>query len=191
MRSLAPLDYRYALDAAMSTLAGIPQPLVKCGVHALQDEVSQRIPVQLKQGPALGGLWIEPLSATWNSDLHLLLTGLAFAAPLVIVASRPLARLIPERASWDGQPLGLKPGGLGRLRRALTQMRWTVESSYGIHSALAIALSVVGQQLERIGRPDLGDRLHFAARLRYCNEGVFSPLSTVAVLVVRKGQLSC
>src|SRR5262249_40688321 len=39
----APLDYRYALDAAMPALAGAGPPLVLCNVPELEHEVRQRV----------------------------------------------------------------------------------------------------------------------------------------------------
>jgi hypothetical protein len=187
--NLAPLEYRYALDASMPTLAGARSLAVRCHVPELLSEIRQRVP-HYSDGPAsAAALWVEPMVDTWRADLKALAQGLPTGGSLVIVASRPLARLVPERTGWRGQPLGLGVAGIVRLRRALAQAGFILEASYGVHSLFAIGLSLVGQQLARRGRADLGDRLHFAGRLRYCVDGLLAPLATVALLFARKGRL--
>ncbi|HEX9440301.1 MAG TPA: hypothetical protein VF909_11495 [Roseiflexaceae bacterium] len=186
MANLAPLDYRYALDAAMPLLAGKTPPILRCNLPELEREVRQRIPDWAGASVARAGLWIEPLADTWQAELQALASALPASAPLVVVASRPLARLLPERRSWGGQPLGFRPGGISRLRRGLRGAGLVLEASYGIHSAVAIGLNALSWQLAHLGRPDLADRIHFAARLRYCAEGPLAVLSTVALLIARK-----
>src|SRR5689334_4082498 len=117
MRELAPLDYRYALDAAMSTLAGPVAPLVLCNLPELTGEVAARIPHSVPYDDATGALWVEPLVGSWQADMIRLTRVLPCGAPLAIVASRPLARLVPERHTWRGHPLGMQIGGVQRLRR--------------------------------------------------------------------------
>ena len=182
---LAPLDYRYALDAAMAALAGADAPLVRCNVPELVGEVQQRLPDQVAQ-TAHGALWVEPLAATWRADLDVLAGALPGGAPLAIVVSRPLARLLPERRAWGGRPLGLRPGGIGRLCRALPRAGFALEASHSVHTPVAIGLNIASRLAERWGRPDLGDRLHAAARLRYGTQGPLAALSTVALLIARK-----
>src|SRR5206468_1192647 len=117
--ALAPLDYRYALDAAMTVLAGQPESIVRCNAPGLLAEIRQRIPESREPQATRAALWIEPLADTWRAELAALADALPPGARLVIVASRPLARLIPERRGWSGRPLGLTPSGLLRLGRAL------------------------------------------------------------------------
>ncbi|HEY3230039.1 MAG TPA: hypothetical protein VGJ87_12525 [Roseiflexaceae bacterium] len=186
MANLAPLDYRYALDSAMPLLAGKTPPILQCNLPELEREVRQRIPDWAGASVVRAGLWIEPLVDTWQAELQALASTLPAGAPLVVVASRPLARLLPERRSWGGQPLGFRPGGIGRLRRGLRGAGLVLEACYGIHSAVAIGLNALSWQMAHLGRPDLGDRIYFAARLRYCAEGPFAMLSTVALLIARK-----
>jgi hypothetical protein len=131
-------------------------------------------------------LWVEPRADDWQTELATLAGTLRLGAPLMVIASRPLARLLPERRAWGGQPLGMRPGGIGRLRRALTGVGLALEASYGIHSAAAIGLNILSRPAGRLGRPDLADQLHFAARLRYCTAGPLAALSTVALLIARK-----
>lgn len=180
-----PLDYRYGLDAAMAVLSHKGPPLVRCGVAELQLEVAQRIPTTSEAG-AEAALWVEPLHENWRADLARLADNLTGGAVLVVLASRPLARLVPERRHWQGIPLGMQVGGIARLCAALRRASLRIEQQYGIHAAQAIGLSMAGQFMARRGRPDLGDRLQFAARLRYCTSGPLAGLSTVALLIARK-----
>jgi hypothetical protein len=184
--ALAPLDYRYALDAAMAVLPAKTAPIVRCNIPALVGEIHQRIPYWSETRPATAGLWLEPLAGTWRTDLVALANALPIGAQLAVVASRPLARLLPERRSWDGQPLGLRPGGVAWLRRALVRANFALRASYGIHSVSAIGLNLLSRQAERWGRPDLGDRLGFKARLCYCTTGPYAALATVALLIASK-----
>lgn len=198
MVALAPLDYRYALDAAMSLLNNTSGPLVQCNIPALEGEIVQRIPNPMHlpnkpEGNSLpehhtsavpAALWIEPMRDTWQDELRTLAHVLTHNASLVIIASQPLARMVPERQSWPGNPLGIAPFGIATLRRALKRQGFTIEATYGIHSLFAIGLSMMSQYIDRY-RPELGDRLHFASRLRYAVRGSLAPFATVALMVVR------
>jgi hypothetical protein len=186
MTHLAPLEYRYALDAALTCLPRTTEPLTICNVAALTDELRQRLPQTAETTPAAAALWIEPLTATWRMELASLTARLTPDAPLAVIASRPLARLIPERRAWPERSLGMRPGGVAELRRALVRAGYRIDAEYGIHSVMSIVLNGVSQRLERWDRPDLGDRLHFAARLRYCTTGAPAALTTVALLAARK-----
>jgi hypothetical protein len=97
-----------------------------------------------------------------------------------------MANLLSERKSWTGKPLGTQFKGLPKLYRALLRSGFILEKSYGIHSILAISLNLMSQTAARCGRPDLGDRLQFAAQLRYCTSGSLATLSTLALLFARK-----
>jgi hypothetical protein len=189
--TVAPLDYRYALDGALAVLGGRVAPVVRCRVPELEDEIGWRIPRAAELGAATAALWVEPQAGDWQAELDELARALPQGSRLAIVASRPLARLIPERRSWGGQPLGLRPGGIGRLARAVWRAHFRLEASYGFHSPLAIGTSLLSQWAERLGRPDLGDQLHFAARGRYCVTGPLAALATVALLVARKERSAC
>lgn len=187
----APLDYRYALDAAMPVLAGRGAPMVRCDAPELWSEVGQRIPLLSTVSPANGALWVEPLAGRWQADLAMLARALSVGAPLVVVASRPLARLLPERGGWGGgsrSALGLRPGGVAQLCRALPTTGLELRASFGVHTVAAIALNLLGRRAERWERPDLADRLGFEARLRYCASGPLAALSTVALLIAWKEQ---
>lgn len=188
MRDLAPLEYRYALDAAATLLAAAP--LLCCNVPALEREARQRITDFRAAGAATSALWIEPLHTTWRADLQRVTRALPNNGTLVIVASQPLARLVPERQRWNVQALGLDLRGMWALRRALRSTGYRVTAVYGLHSALSIAINIISGQCERWQRPDLADRWHFAARLRYRAAGWHSILATVAFIVARKERFS-
>ena len=186
---IIPLGYRYALDAASSALAARGDPVVRCDAPELLVEVRQRFPESSGPIEARGALWIEPRVGRWQKDLTALAGPIQNGGMLVVVASRPLARLLPERRGWPVHYLGLRPGGHAELYRALARAGFAT-TTYGIHSARATVLNMLGQLVSRFGRPDLGDRLHFAARLAYCATGPLAPLATVALLISRKGAWS-
>jgi hypothetical protein len=183
MRALAPLEYRLALDAALPALHALRVSL-RCGVPPLHAEALQRLP-HCAAGDPEAGLLVEPLLGQWRADLAQL-GRLPPGAPLAIVASRPLARLLPERRGWPGTPLCTVPGGLRRLCDALTTAGFVVEAGYGFHAAPAMALSALCGLAERAERPDLADRLLAASRQYYCTPGLFAPLCTVALVCARK-----
>lgn len=182
----APLEYRYALDAAMSVLAGKKSPLVICNVPQLANEVLQRVPDWGQERMTDAAIWVEPLVKSWRNDLRILGEAIPQNGRLAVVASRPLAKTLPERRLWESRPLGATPGGLWRLRRQFGRIGVSLDATYGVHTMLAIGLSLLSRQAERLGRPDLADRLSFAARLRYCSSGPLAAFSTVALLFARK-----
>lgn len=183
---LAPLEYRCALDAALAVL-GTSSPLLICRADELLAEVRQRLTDEGQPQPAaMAGLWVEPLTTSWRADLATFAGRLANGAPLLIVASQPLARRLPERKGWAGQPLGMRPGGIARLSAALRRAGFVIGARHGFHSAVAVGLHALSRRAERHGRPDLADQLHFAARLRYRSAGTMAAFATVALLVARR-----
>lgn len=179
---LVPLDYRYALDASMSWLKS--PTIVRCNAPWLLKEVKSRFPHGVSR--ANSALWVEPLRSSWSEELERLAARLSSDGVLVIVASRPLARLLPERHPPQRVLLGEHPAGIRRLCKALRRANFVVEANVGIHSLQAMLLNTLSQQVARWADPALGDRLHFAARLRYATTGRLVALSTVALLVARK-----
>jgi hypothetical protein len=181
-----PLEYRCALDAAMTVLSGPQSPLVLSQMPALDGEIDQRLPWRDWPERAGAALWVEPLRQSWRAELRSLARALPGGAPLVVVVSRPLARLLPARPLASDAPLGLACGGVGKLRRALHRSGFGLEGEYGLHTPLAVCLHQLGSQLDRLGRPDLGDRLHFAARKRYRVAGPWASCCTVGLLFARR-----
>ena len=178
----APLEYRFALHAAMSAVAGRRTPMVICNIPHLVNEVRQRLPCYDETHEPRAGLWVEPLADSYSLDLAAFAHRLPPGAPLVVIASLPLARYLPECRGWIGRPLGQRLGGSGRLRRALVRSGFAISHRYGVHSVLAITLNLLSRLMERWHRPALADRLHFAARLRYCSAEPLSSLATVTLV---------
>jgi hypothetical protein len=178
--SLAPLEYRYALDAAMSIIGNKEEIIVRCGDPHLLTEVRNRIPVWQESGAAEAGLWVEPRIDGWQVDLETL----GECDSLVLVASRPMARLIPK--GWELRSLGMRPAGIEKLVRALDRADFVIDSHYGVHTIASIGLNSLSRFVDIYGRPDLADRLGFAARLRYCTSGPSRTFSTVALILARR-----
>jgi len=183
---LAPLEYRAALDAAMPFLMPDKSIVARCAIPELQREVSQRLQAKPADTQVEAALWVEPLVQSWESDLVELDRSLLPGSQLIVIASLPLARLIPERRSWSGDPLCTHLGGLGKLIQTLERANFTPQEKFGFHAPLTAGLNSLSRTLDRLGRLDLADRLGFAARLRYTTAGLFLGLSTVALLVARK-----
>jgi hypothetical protein len=187
VHALAPLEYRYALDAAMTMLTQAPAYTVRvcCNVPPLEGEVSQRlVPNTREQGHA--ALWLEPMVDDWRGQFRTLVKGLPVGAPLIILLSLPLARCVTERRTWAGRPVGMNPLATWKLYRALAGAGFELKGVYGFHSLASIVLNLIGQLLDRRNRPDVADRFHFAGRLRYGTAGALLPFSTVALVVVSK-----
>jgi hypothetical protein len=181
-----PLDYCYALDGARLALADGGTPLILCRIAQLDDEIRRRFSATTGNDIPGGALWVEPQRSDWFADLAALSRTLTSNATLAVIASQPLARMLPERRAWAGAPIGMRPGGISALRRALRRAGFQLSVQYGLHVPLAIGTSLLGQIAQRLGRPDIGDRLHFAARARYCVTGAQAAFGTVALLVAKK-----
>ncbi len=184
---LAPLEYRYALDVATAVLtsAASDSVLVYCNVPQLKREVQQRLTVSTTQH-GRAALWLEPMVEDWRTQLDRISCQLLPGAPLALILSLPLARLLPERRTWVGHPVAMNPAAVWRLYRALKCSGFSVSGVYGLHSPAAIALNQVSRVLERLDRPDLADRFHFAGRLAYRTSGLRVTLSTVALAILRR-----
>jgi hypothetical protein len=183
MTELAPLDYRVALDVAMVALSG-RDVLLRCAVPQLADEVGQRLSYTAERG-ATAGLWVEPLTDTWEADLEAL-RQLPADAPLVVVHATPLARLRPERTYWHKNPLCVWSGGGRRLRGALRRAGFRVERRSAVQSGASVALARVSRAAERAGRPDVADRAAAAARARYCAPARPLGQGTLELIFARK-----
>ena len=159
---------------------------VVCDMPQLAPEIANRLPNSAPLQSAAAALWIEPLANNWAERLNTISGELAPGASLIIVASGPLARLLPERKEWSGVPLGISPNGLNTLKKALGQHGFRLSAAYGSHSARSILYGLISAQFNRLGRPELADRWRFAARLSYSRRGFAPHLATVALLVARK-----
>lgn len=183
---LAPLEYRFALDAAVSVIGYRDDILVQCGQSILLPEVRNRIPPLQVSPPAGAGLWIEPQVGSWKDDLEAF-QKLEPPATLAIIASMPLARFMEEWKVRRGETkaLSIRIGGLSDLCRALLNAGFEIQSHYGIHTIQAIGLNFISRWASSLGYSALSDRLLFKARLKYCTTGMFKNLSTVALILAR------
>jgi hypothetical protein len=96
--ALAPLEYRYALDAAMPIIAGNSSIVVRCHIPELVGEVRQRIPNWSEGQSASACLWVEPMSDNRMNELkRITATSIIIEGALVLVwqALRP-------RVWWSG-----------------------------------------------------------------------------------------
>lgn len=184
-----PLDYRYALDAVMPAYARASGASVLCNIPELSAELDYRGIRVGSAGSATTALWIEPLIDSWSAELDSLAAQLAAGGRLYVIASRPLAAVLPERRGWHGQPLGVRPGGLRRLQSSVRGRGFRITACYGIHGPASIGLNCLAWVASAAGRPDVGDRLQFAGRLRYCTRGLRSALSAVSLIAaVKEGE---
>jgi hypothetical protein len=153
---------------------------VRCAEPALLGELRNRIPVWQETGSAQTGLWVEPQIDGWKEDIGTL----GNCESVVLVASRPMARLIPE--GWKAASLGMRPGGTAKLIRSLHNSGFVVDSRYGVHTLASIGLNFLSRFANVFGRPDLADRLGFSARLHYCTDGSLRSASTVALILAHR-----
>lgn len=176
----------------MPACSGSGGHMVICNVPELSSELHYRsLESALKPGPEPVALWIEPLVESWRSELEAISSWLPTGAKFYIIASRPLASFLPERSGWQGRPLGVRVGGLRQLHRSLIASGFRISSSYGIHNPAATGLNIIGNIAEYFGRPDTGDRLRFAARLRYCTRGSLAAFSAVSLIEATKAGDPC
>src|SRR5207245_1706447 len=122
MSALGPLDYRYALDAAMSALAGAGAPAIRCNIPELAGEVRQRAPRRAETGAAAGALWVEPLGREHRLSRP--------GRPPALRGASALLRRRAARGALDRRPADRQEG----LRRMKTAER---------------SLSLIGRQLHR------------------------------------------
>jgi hypothetical protein len=182
--ALAPLEYRYALDAALTLVPDRRRVRVQCNLAALQADVAARIADTTQSATAV--LWIEPLQQTWKQEMQQLAAELPLGGTLLMLASHPLAGLLPERADWREQPLGIQPAGIRQLRQAFRQLGLRMQARYGVHSLSSISWNMLSHAAQRIARPDLADRLRATAQQHYLSSGMLAGLATVGLVCAQK-----
>lgn len=179
---LAPLEYRFALDAASAFLGGKTGSVeIWNNLPALDEELEDRWGERASVSAAPNILWVEPLAGDWQTRLE----GLAEAREtktLVIINSGFLAARLPERQGW---PVPASFGQLRRFRQALKSCGFKSDRIFGVHTLASILLNQISHQIGRFGRPALADRLQFAARQSYCSRG-WAAFATVDLLVVER-----
>ncbi len=153
---MIPYEYVNALDA-LPSFSPMMQLRWRCSVDELRSLLNERVP-NVAQAPNL--VWVEPqVGESLPIDPSL--------ERLIVIASCPLMRLIPERREWQDAPLGMARGGLRRLNGELSQAGWQLEHAFRFHTLSSIGLNLLGQQMARVGQPARADRWQMKARLHY------------------------
>ena len=178
---LPPLEYRWALDAAMPLFHSSGLPYVTCHVPALKAVIDQQLPEFSSGMQYRNGLWVEPMRDSWYGDLQEFSTKLVAGSTLVLITSQPMACWLPERRNWAVRPLGVQLLGLIRLGYALQMKGFLHLETFGLHGLVSIGLNYLAHWAEVQGRPDVADRLRFSGRLRYLQQGPLAVMSTVAL----------
>jgi len=164
--SLAPLEYRLALDAASVWLARSAPLLLRCDQPALQFECLQRLSPG-HSPPWRGVLWLEPGHLTWVTVLVDLTAQLQPGARLAVLLSLTPTRQLLEPCTWSGDLLGWRPGGLALLRQALKEQGFIVNTAQAFHGGQSLLWSAVSRLAHLLRRRAQADRLEFTARLCY------------------------
>ena len=170
-----PQEYRIAADALASFIE-IDKSSMLCESDALRGLVAAPLPLQTSPASIV---WLEPQATTWVQRLDQIRT----AQRLLVIASRPLAKHIPERTAWVDQPLGVYRDGLRQLRQGLQSIGRPVVAEYGFHTVTSILINRCATLLSAVGQSARADRWHFTARLHYATQGLLANFSTVALLV--------
>ncbi len=184
--SLPPLEYRWALDAAMPLFSRSGLSHLVCHVPALQIEINQRLSGLVSCSQPGNGLWVEPLLDSWREEIHEFSAQIKAGGTLAVMASCPAARWLPERQGWTGDPLGLRLWGFLNLHSGLCRTGFHRIYVYGMHSPVSILLNYCASQVERHGFPEMADRIRFSARYHYVQRGLFWMLGTVALFLYQK-----
>jgi hypothetical protein len=183
--TLAPLEYRLALDAAAVWLVGSTPVGLRCEQPALELECRSRLPAN-HPPPWAGVLWPEPQYPTWQPVLDGLAAQLLPEARLALVLSLPLARHLPGYHLWSGDPLGFHPGGLRRLLQALVHQGFTLAAARAFHGVPSLFWNTASCLARLTFCHALADRLEFTARLHYLQPLERSWLSTSALLLIHR-----
>jgi hypothetical protein len=182
---LPPLEYRWALDIAMSLFHSRGLPYLICHIPALKAIIEQQLPKPSAGVLYRNGLWVEPMQDSWHQGLHEFSTKLEAGSNLVLLTSLPIARWLPERRNWAGRPLGVQLLGLIRLKYALQKKGFLHLETFGLHGLTSMRLNYMAHWAEVQGRPEVADRLRFSGRLHYLQQGPLAVMSTVALGLYR------
>lgn len=149
-------EYTNALDALPSFVAMDALQTV-CAVPEVVSVLAVRLPPTLSPRHLV---WVEP-------QVGEAVPRLDGIERVVVIAARPLARILPERKVWGDAPLGMQVGGLWRLRRELRKSGWGISAEYRFHTLQSILYNTISQ---RHPQPAKADRWHFAARAAYITQ---------------------
>ena len=172
---MLPLEYQIALDVLPSFVSMSETGWI-CQVDAFYPELQNRLP----HVPAPQYLvWIEPQMAEPLPSLNNI-------QRLILIASRPLARILPERKAWQDDSVGLRWRGTSRFQQPLRQEGWHAVATHHFHTLQSIILNRASEQLTRIGQPARADRWQFAARQRYATSN--RAIATASLFVYERSR---
>lgn len=150
---MIPHDYLNALDA-LPSFVQMDKLAWVCNSAEFHPTLYSRLPAT--EAPRFL-LWVEP-------QISEPLPTLDNIERLVVIASQPLACILPERKGWQDAPRGMRVGGLRGLKRELRRKGWQLSAEHHFHTVQSIILNMLSQ---RVRQPARADQLHFAARQRY------------------------
>ncbi|MHB0869408.1 MAG: hypothetical protein ACYC66_00665 [Chloroflexota bacterium] len=200
---MSSLDYQHAFDLCAAESYRRPGPIaIWAGSGFCAREMRDRLPadrvVLVEVGPGWSGEEMNPRAifhaAVWACPerdsgarvARAIAPSLAPGGVLTVVVSTALARLLPEWRTPDDTPGRTTP----RATRAVDWLRSSgleVRDLRTFHGPASVLWARAGGLLERLGRPDLGDRLHFKMRRGYAARVVPLLAPLVVVTALRPG----
>lgn len=147
---MIPHEYHNALDALPSFVAMDSVRWV-CGSAELRPLLQARLSSNNETSiERKSVVWVEPQVGEGVPEA---------GERLIVIASLPLMRLVPERRGWGDAPMGG-----WRVKKMLRRAGWGISAEYRFHTLTSILLNTLAG---RMGQTARADRWRFAARLRY------------------------
>jgi hypothetical protein len=139
----------------------------------------------VSHGPLSALIWAEPETTSASRTLAAVAALLAAEGTLYVLGSGWLARRLPE---WRGPATrpARTPLGLMALADLMRRHGFTRYVTVGSHGPRSIALGVLGQLLDRLGRPELADRCEAGMRETYLQTGPLAGLAPVRLTIARR-----
>ena len=126
-------------------------------------------------------IWAEPEEEAWRvtlGDIRQL------EPPVILVMGTTwLRRLLPEWQNAASPPAASPLGSMGRVAKALHEMGYTVQDTYGFHGPRSLLWGIATRLPAALGRHDLVDRCFAAMRWEYVVHGWLARCSAVWVVI--------
>jgi hypothetical protein len=199
-RLLRPsLDYQFALDLCVARAS---QANGRVGVVASSQFYERQLQARLGPAALLLGtdpeqlslvghgslsalIWAEAEATSATQTLAAIAALLATDGTLYVFGSGWLARRLPEWHEPATRP-ARTPLGLMALAALIRRHGFTRHVTVGSHGPRSIALGVLGQLLDRLGRPELADRCEAGMRETYLQTGPLAVLAPVRLTIARR-----